>query len=57
MKDDLARIWEEAVVAQSRYDLGNCVKRLRETMKTSVRLADVPAEIRNKHFPNMSQVS
>jgi hypothetical protein len=42
MTDALERIWKEAAVAHSRYE------------KTSVRIADVPAEIRTEPLPNAS---
>jgi hypothetical protein len=41
----MERIGKEAVLAQSRYYPSICLKELRETTKTSVRMFGIPAEI------------
>jgi hypothetical protein len=45
MSDELARIWKESAVAQSRYFRGICLKGLSKKRETSVRIAGAPAEI------------
>jgi hypothetical protein len=42
------RIWEEVMVAYSRYYPGICLEGLRKTTKTSVRIAGVPSEVQTK---------
>jgi hypothetical protein len=38
------RIWDEAIVKQSKFSLGFCLKGLTEVTKTSVIVAAVPFE-------------
>jgi hypothetical protein len=54
--DDLARFWKETAVAWLRYYTGIFLEVLRKTMKTSVRIAHMPAKIRNEHAPSASRV-
>jgi hypothetical protein len=50
--DELERIWKVATVAWSKYYSAICLECLREIRETSVRIANVPAEIRNEYLPN-----
>jgi hypothetical protein len=43
--DELEWIWKKAVVAYLRYYPAVCLKRLRKTTKTSVRIAGLQTEI------------
>jgi hypothetical protein len=46
MSDEYEKIWQEPVVAQSRYSLGILLEELRKTTETSVWIASVLAEFR-----------
>jgi hypothetical protein len=52
--DDLKMIWKESVVAYSRYYPVICLEDVTNTSKSSLRISDVPAEIRNEHLQNKS---
>jgi hypothetical protein len=54
MIEELERIWKHAVVAKSKYYPAFFLERLRKTMKTSISIAVVPAEIRTEHLLNVS---
>jgi hypothetical protein len=45
MNDELEGIWKEVAVALSRYTLRICLKELRKTTNTEVRIAGVLAQI------------
>jgi hypothetical protein len=47
--DELETIWKEMLMASSWYIPRICLEGLRKTMKTSVRMAVVPAKIRTKY--------
>jgi hypothetical protein len=49
--DELETIWKEMLMASSWYFPRICLEGLRKTMKTSVRMAGVPAKIRSKYNP------
>jgi hypothetical protein len=44
----------EVVVAQSRYYPDICLEGLKKTTKTSLQIADVPAEIQTEDLPNLT---
>jgi hypothetical protein len=49
--DELERVWKVAVVTYSRYSPSIWVVELKKTTKI-IRITDVPASIRIKHFPS-----
>jgi hypothetical protein len=49
VNNELEMIWKEAALALSLYYSGIFLERLRKTIKTLVRIADVPVEIQTKH--------
>jgi hypothetical protein len=46
MGDEIDRIWKGALAASVRYCLSSYLKGLRKPLRTSFRIAGVPAEIR-----------
>jgi hypothetical protein len=52
--DELESIFKETVVAQSKYCPGIFQDGLRKPTKTSVRIVDIPLDIRTEHLPNRS---
>jgi hypothetical protein len=54
MTDDLERIWKENVVACSRYYSRICLERPRKTVKVSVTISDILAEVRSENLPKRS---
>jgi hypothetical protein len=53
MKDELERIWEEEVMALSKYYPSICLEGLRKIMENG-RLTGVPGEIQTEKFQNMN---
>jgi hypothetical protein len=51
VKNQLERIWKEAVMAYSKHYSHMCLEKMRGK-KSSVKIADVLAEIQTKQLPN-----
>jgi hypothetical protein len=54
MNDELEVIWKETVMAELKYYLRICLEGLKNTTETSIRIADVPVEIRTEYLPDKS---
>jgi hypothetical protein len=52
LNNEFERIWKAGLITKSRYYTGICLKCLRKTMKASVRISCVQAEIRTRHHLN-----
>jgi hypothetical protein len=54
MNGEVEGIRKEVVVAKLRYSLGICLKGLMRTMRSLIRVARIPVEIRTQYLPHTS---